>query len=537
MSEYNYEKEVLKASKYFKIPLYSIPKSKQTRAIVLEAVKQHGENLNSANIKFYKDREIIETAINSGLIEYNVSGSYDDFKYFELYLDRKNYLKKIINENLKNEKKLIEILSLHNGALAFVPKSKQNFNIVLAAVKKHGLNLCYAKKEFTMNREIAFEAIQNDGVPDVNKKTIDKDFDLWQYTSKMYHNRDFEFTDWSDKKEVLKQVRTHGALLFYATDKLKKDSDIVKAAVKSDGISLKYADNKYSQKKQFVLLAVKSNPKAIEFVNKKFLNDPEVILATVKKNGIYLINAGLKLKKNEKIILEAVKSNPHILRFFEKNNVHGFDSRLLKNEEFLIKCVKKNGDVIFSIREFDYYYKPEKFNKKLIKAALKAGCNNYIYEHLGLYEGEPFWNSLSEEERKIFENIENKKIMDDKEYLLEELSSERFRDVIYDLKYFKEIKDKDFVIQIARDGYHCNCIYDYMPEYFRRDPEIMEYFFTHYKPGCLWPISYNSISEKLLDEIRVLSKKNKKEIIKNIDLYKGKDRYFYWDHNVNYKAY
>ena len=239
MSEYNYEQEVLKASKYYKIPLYSIPQSKHTRAIVLEAVKQLGENINAANIKFYKDREIIETAINNGLIGYTIRRNYDKPEYFYRYLDREDYLKKIVSENIKNEKKLIEILSLHNGALAYVPKSKQTFNMVLAAVKKHGCNLSYAKKEFTMNREIAFEAIQNDGVPYVHEKTIDKDLDLWQYASKMYRNIDFEFTDWSDKKEVLKKVRTHGALLFYATDKLKKDVDIVKAAAKSDGISLK----------------------------------------------------------------------------------------------------------------------------------------------------------------------------------------------------------------------------------------------------------------------------------------------------------
>ena len=135
------------------------------------------------------------------------------------------------------------------------------------------------------------------------KKQLIRIWNLWQYASKMYRNIDFEFTDWSDKKEVLKKVRTHGALLFYATDKLKKDADIVQVAVKSDGIALKYADSKFSQKKPLVLLAVKSNPNAIKIVNKKFLNDPEVILATVKKNGIYLIDAGLKLKKNEKIIL------------------------------------------------------------------------------------------------------------------------------------------------------------------------------------------------------------------------------------------
>ena len=97
MSEYNYEQEVLKASKYYKIPLYSIPQSKHTRAIVLEAVKQLGENINAANIKFYKDREIIETAINNGLIGYTIRRNYDKPEYFYRYLDREDYLKIFLN--------------------------------------------------------------------------------------------------------------------------------------------------------------------------------------------------------------------------------------------------------------------------------------------------------------------------------------------------------------------------------------------------------------------------------------------------------
>ena len=70
-----------------------------------------------------------------------------------------------------------------------------------------------------------------------------------------------------------------------------------------------------------------------------------------------------------------------------------------------MKCVKKNGDAIFEIKEFRKYGKPEKFNKKIIKAALKAGCDNYIYEYLGLMKANLFGIFLQVKKGKCLINI------------------------------------------------------------------------------------------------------------------------------------
>lgn len=68
-------------------------------------------------------------------------------------------------------------------------------------------------------------------------------------------------TNWHDKSDVLKEVKSLGNYLFYASKKLRDDKEVV-------------------------LTALKNNGQVFEVVSPRLQNDKEVIYAAAKKGYI-----------------------------------------------------------------------------------------------------------------------------------------------------------------------------------------------------------------------------------------------------------
>ena len=537
MEKYDYESEVLKAAEKYKFPLHIIPYSKQTKRIVLAAVRQLGENIEYADPKFYRDNEILMEAVKHGLISYSIQKKYANPELYKLYTSIQNHIKKIINENINNEDELVKILLTTNGALKYIPKSKQNFNIVHAAVKRHGYNIIYAKNEFSKNREIIYTAIHNGGIEFVDDKIIDNDFFLLNFASMCQGTLFWELKDWSDRSEVLSSVQTNGSLIYYATEKLKKDPIIIKAAVKSNGYALKYVPENYKKDKKLVLLALKSNHRAIHFVNKRLLDDKEVAQMAIKGNGGNILYVGEKLQNDKNLILEAVKTFSAIFLFYDKKSPHvGKRKSILDDENFVIKCLKKNGDAAWSLPEI---------NKKYYMTAIKSGMSFATYEYLDAREIE---KSLSDKDLDLIENTNFRENEDDREYFLNELQSERFRDVIYKLPYTDLRYNLEFAIDVINLGFG-NYIFDYLLEEHKRDPEVAALVLKpyssvesivhvnsnimkrdiNYRQFCS---NYDWMSQKLINEPEIKSNLNKIHqmcLRKKIEIFKGKyEEYHNW---------
>ena len=109
MKKYDYESEVLNAAKNFKFPLHIMPYSKQTKRIVLAAVRQLGENIKYADSKFYRDNEVLTEAVKHGLIDYNIKKEYANPELYNSYTSKQNQIKKIINEGAVEVKSYDEL--------------------------------------------------------------------------------------------------------------------------------------------------------------------------------------------------------------------------------------------------------------------------------------------------------------------------------------------------------------------------------------------------------------------------------------------
>jgi len=85
---------------------------------------------------------------------------------------------------------------------------------------------------------------------------------------------------------VLAAVCENGCVLsFVESEELKKDKEVVLAAVRQDGDALKYASKELQKDKEVVLAAVWQHCRAPNDALEELKSDKDVLLAAVRQNG------------------------------------------------------------------------------------------------------------------------------------------------------------------------------------------------------------------------------------------------------------
>jgi hypothetical protein len=155
-------------------------------------------------------------------------------------------------------------------------------------------------------------------------------------------------------------VTKNGKNLNFASDELKKDEDVVLAALKDDPESIIFVDEELLQNKEFLLKAVKSNamkqiPKGmfmnekefvlklvqikgimLKFASENLRDDKEIVLGAVG-NWNSLSYASERLRNDEEVVLQTVKLFPSCIHFIKDN---------LQTNEFLIKAIRLHPEII-----------------------------------------------------------------------------------------------------------------------------------------------------------------------------------------------
>jgi len=81
-----------------------------------------------------------------------------------------------------------------------------------------------------------------------------------------------------NKKEAIKLFETQPWTFKDLSAELKKDKDVVIAAIKQSFYILEHVDPLFKKDKEIVLTAVKQNGGALEFADKSFRKDKKIIL-------------------------------------------------------------------------------------------------------------------------------------------------------------------------------------------------------------------------------------------------------------------
>jgi hypothetical protein len=106
---------------------------------------------------------------------------------------------------------------------------------------------------------------------------------------------------------VLAAVNQFGLSLFYASEELKSDKEVVLAAVKQNGNALLYASDDIKSDKEVMLEAVIQDENALYFVSDDLKSDKDVVFAAASQD-LYAIRHSLLSKEEKDEIIDEIKN-------------------------------------------------------------------------------------------------------------------------------------------------------------------------------------------------------------------------------------
>ena len=119
----------------------------------------------------------------------------------------------------------------------------------------------------------------------------------------------------ADREVVMTAVKQSGMLLLDASDDLKADREIVTAAVKRYGKALVWAAGNLKADRDIVLAAVAESGAALEYATGHLKADREIVLIAVAQCGAALEDAAECLKADREVVLAAIAEWRHAIRY------------------------------------------------------------------------------------------------------------------------------------------------------------------------------------------------------------------------------
>ena len=189
------------------------------------------------------------------------------------------------------------------------------------------------------------------------------------------HNQgpsDSDFGNLYDIDDVLAAVRQNGLALKYASANLQGNYDHVLAAVRQNGLALKYASANLQGNQDIVLAAVQKNGLALEFASPELQGNQDIVLTAVQQNDDALKFALDCLQLNHKFILAAVKSSPTVLIKVKAKLEKSFD-RLLDDMPFVLSLLDENPAC------FQFLPRHFRVNPDVVRTAVMKDVTNWEF--------------------------------------------------------------------------------------------------------------------------------------------------------------
>ena len=365
-----------------------------TKLKALKIVSDDGFVIDTLPIELQKDNDVIITALkqsyfslvsipvehlNNNILAFifdnNYQEYYDEIRNIIDNSENKNVLENV-NYNLKNNKKLIEILCVINSKtirhaskeilndkyfilnilkkypgkyykilkyLSYNLRDDDEIVKTLICIKTYTFELIYASDRLKKDYNFILDVIKYNG--DILKNVFDelKNNKKIVLEAVKYNGDNLDFASnnlKNDKDIVLEAVKNIGNKnlgykngLKYASNRLKNNKDIVLQAVKKNGLVLEYASETLKNDKDIVLQAINNNIEALEFASEILHNDRDIILFVINHNGLFLEYASNELKNDKDIVLQAVKQNGLALEFASEE---------LQNDKYIVFQAVKN---------------------------------------------------------------------------------------------------------------------------------------------------------------------------------------------------
>jgi hypothetical protein len=236
-----------------------------------------------------------------------------------------------VPENLRNYKKVVlAAVQQNSGALRFASKKlRSDKEVVLAAVRSYGEALRFASKKLRGDKEVVLTAVQqNGGALRFASKKLRGDKEVVLAASKEDYGNSLKFASKEcilyilQNKDIYDDFLdcTDSCILELVSPKLKKDREIVVAAIQTFETELGHALPKFRNDKKFILTIAEKNKLNLEYVSKKLRDDEEIVLSAIKQDAI---------------INNVYSLGPAVFLTFAS-------SRLQRDKTFLMKCYRAN---------------------------------------------------------------------------------------------------------------------------------------------------------------------------------------------------
>ena len=322
--------------------------------------------------------------------------SYHDTLYFALfqrnqgavlaYPDRKRLYKVAVclkitvldfaSDRIKDDQKIM-LLAAQSSRSAIVyasPRLKRDKEFALTAVSKTGFALFHLAPSFGDDEDVVLAAIRSEGL-------------ALQHASPRLR----------DKLEIaLAAVSRDGDALEHVSERLKWSEEILLAAARNKASSLKHTYPKNFDNKKIILAAIENDAaEALCIASIRLKRDSEVVLAAMKKDLSSFRHASQEILKDKTFLLEMIRhfyspshkpnlpvvprellEDPEIMLEILKHRPDSFDlvpKSLIEDRPFLLKVLSEKGIAI--------KYAPNwvKSDLEISAAAIKQDINAYEY--------------------------------------------------------------------------------------------------------------------------------------------------------------
>jgi len=173
-----------------------------------------------------------------------------------------------------------------------------------------------------------------------------------------------EYEVFKDHNLTLEAVLRDGAVLQFASEKARANSEVVLAAVRVCGQALAYASDELCGRRDIVCAAVHQDGHALCFASEELRADRDVVQVAVKRKGSALCFAGAALRADRELVLMAVHHEgeavlPHVcdelrndrdvLLVAIQHEASAFRSapeHLRADREFVTEAVRANAKIL-----------------------------------------------------------------------------------------------------------------------------------------------------------------------------------------------
>ena len=255
-----------------------------------------------------------------------------------------------------------------------------------------------------------------------------------------------------DKDVVLAAVKQNGVALKFASEELRQDKEVVMAAVKQEEWALKYASEDLKGDKEFMMAAVTQEGVALEYASEELQGDKEVVLAAVTQNGVALEYASEDLQGDKEFMMAAVTQNGVALEFAS--------DELQSDKEVVLAAVTQNGEVLkFASEELQG-------DKEVVLAAITQEGWALEYASEDLKADKQFMLAAVNQNGYALKYV-SPELKGDKEFILAAVKQNRVA-----LKYVSEKfkGDKEFILAAVKQN---GMALQYVSEELKSDKEFM----------------------------------------------------------------